>query len=259
MLITLTTDFGASSPYVAALKGVMLSINPEVRLVDLSHAIGPQQVFQAAQVLAETTPLFPDGTIHLAVVDPGVGTSRVVVYAEIDRQRYVCPDNGLLSRLAEQQPPSKIICVTAKRFFRSPVAPTFHGRDIMAPVAAHLSLGLDPSELGPPLESVHKLEWPGAVKLANHVHGQVVAIDSFGNLITNITREQLAEAPTDTTVLVQCDGHETCGIFATYAEQPAMTLIALIGSNDNVELAIVDDSATKMLGIGVGTPVEICW
>lgn len=259
MIITLTTDFGDSSPYVAAMKGVILSLNPAVTLVDISHSVPPQQVLRGAMVLDEVTRLFPPGTIHVAVVDPGVGTTRAIVYAEIAGQRYICPDNGLLGRLAEREKPSKMRRVTNESLFRSPVSPTFHGRDIMAPVAAHLSSGLDPDELGPPLEELRRLDWPGALKVANRIAGQVVAIDSFGNLVTNITREMLIGVPTDETVAVRCDEHETRCIFNTYADQPSMTLIALIGSNDQLELAIVDDSAKIMLGVGVGAPVEICW
>ncbi|MCA9232367.1 MAG: SAM-dependent chlorinase/fluorinase [Planctomycetales bacterium] len=258
-IITLTTDFGPSSPYVAAMKGVILSINPAVQLVDISHAIPPQRVLQGAQVLAETTPLFPAESIHVAVVDPGVGTSRAIIYAEIGRRRYVCPDNGLLSRLAERESPSRIIRVTSERFFRHPVAPTFHGRDIMAPVAAHLSLGLDPSEMGPSQPQIKQLDWPGASRVANSIEGQIVAIDSFGNLVTNITREMLAGVPTDESVAIHCDGHETQGIFAAYGEQPSMTLVAVIGSNDQLELAIVNDSAKLMLGVDVGQPVQVRW
>jgi len=259
MIITLTTDFGASSPYVAAMKGVILSLNAEVTIVDVSHTVPPQQVLQGAQVLDDVTRLFPPGSIHVAVVDPGVGTSRPIVYAEIGGQRYVCPDNGLLGRLAERENPAKLVRVTNERFFRQPVSATFHGRDIMAPVAAHLSLGLDPDELGPPLAELRPLDWPGAVKVANRIEGQVVAVDSFGNLVTNITREMLAGVPTDETVAVRCDEHETRSIFTTYAEQPPMTLIALLGSTDQLELAIVDDSAAIMLGVGVGAKVDVCW
>ena len=258
-MITLTTDFGASSPYVAAMKGVILSINPAVPIVDVSHTVPPQQIAAGAMVLDDVTRLFPPTTIHVAVVDPGVGTSRRIVYAEIAGQRYICPDNGLLRRLAERTSPSKIVHVTSERFFRTPVAPTFHGRDIMAPVAAQLSLGLDPDELGPQLQQLRRLDWPGAEKMANRIEGEVIAVDSFGNLVTNITREMLTDVPTDDTVAVRCDEHETRSIFSTYAEQPPMTLVAIIGSNNQLELAIVDDSATIMLGVGVGASVEICW
>ena len=258
-LITLTTDFGEGSPYVAAIKGVILSINPAARIVDVTHAIPPQDIHRGAIVLDEVTPLYPPGTIHIAVVDPGVGTSRQIVYAEIAGQRYIGPDNGLFSRLAARQQPTKIRAITEERLFRRPVAPTFHGRDIMAPVAGRLTLGVDPDTLGPPLDALATIDWPGARKVANRIEGEVVAVDSFGNLITNISREMLAGAPTDETVGVFCDGHETRGIFKAYAEQPPMTLIALIGSNDCLEIAIVDDSAAIMLGVGVGAPVHVEW
>jgi S-adenosylmethionine hydrolase len=257
--ITLTTDFGANSPYVAAMKAVILSINPQARIIDVAHAIPPQDIRQGAIALADVAPLFPAGTIHVAVVDPGVGTARQIVYAEIGPHRYVCPDNGLLSRLAAQQMPSKMRAITADQWFRRPVAPTFHGRDVMAPVAAHLSLGLDPDQLGPPLTELATLDWPGAAKVANRIDGSVTAIDSFGNLVTNITREQLAGVPTDESVTISCDEHETQGIFTAYAEQPPMTLIALIGSTDCLELAIVGDSAAIMLGVKAGTPVAVRW
>ena len=207
----------------------------------------------------DTALVFPEETIHVAVVDPGVGTSRAIVYAEIAGHRFICPNNGLLTRLAERHSPTKIIRIVEEQFFRQPVSPTFHGRDIMAPVAAHLSLGLDPDRLGPPVAELLKLPLPGAERMANRIQGQVVTVDSFGNLITNITRDMLAGVPTDESVTVRCDEHETQGIFSTYAEQPPMTLVALIGSNDSLEIAIVDDSAKIMLGVGVGTLVEVSW
>ncbi|NOZ40508.1 MAG: SAM-dependent chlorinase/fluorinase [Planctomycetes bacterium] len=258
-IITLTTDFGPSSPYVAAMKGVILSINPDVRLVDITHAITPQQVQEGALILAETTPLFPTDAIHVAVVDPGVGTDRAIVYVEFAWGRYLCPDNGLLSRLAERAKPLMMVTVTRERFFREQVAPTFHGRDVMAPVAAHLSLGLDPAELGPLHKTLKQLDWRGADKVANRISGEIVAVDSFGNLVTNITRAMLADVPTDETVAIRCDDHETRNIFTTYAEQPPLTLVAVIGSNDQLELAIVNDNAKIMLGVEVGTPVEVVW
>lgn len=264
MLITLTTDFGPSSPYVAAMKGVILSINPDVRLVDVTHSIRPQQVFEAAQVLAETTTLFPPDAIHVAVVDPGVGTEREIVYARFPWGRYICPNNGLLGRLAARAEPTMMVSVTENRFFRDRASSTFHGRDIMAPVAAHLSLGIDPGELGPLCGKpgdwqIEQIDWPRVERVANKITGEIVSIDSFGNLVTNITREMLADVPTDDTVAVRCDDHETRCIFATYAEQPPMTLVAVIGSNDQLELAIVDDSAKIMLGVTIGTPVEVSW
>ena len=258
-IITLTTDFGVGSRYVAAMKGVMLSINPRVTLVDLSHSVPPQDVRRGAMVLAETAPYFPAETIHVAVVDPGVGTARRIIYARIGQQQFIAPDNGLLSRLADRQPPSKIISLGEPRFWLPRVSSTFHGRDIMAPAAARLTLGLAPEELGQPVQDFVRLPEPEVQKVANQITGEVIEVDSFGNLITNITREMLAGVPTDESVTIVCDEHATQGIFASYSDQPAMTFVALVGSGDRLELAIVDESAAAMLGIGVGMPVKISW
>jgi S-adenosylmethionine hydrolase len=257
MLLTLTTDFGPSSSYVAAMKGVIYSINPETRIVDITHAVPPQDVCQAAMVLADVTLLFPPGTLHVAVVDPGVGTDRKLVYARIGQQQYLAPDNGVLSLLARRTHPSMIRTLSEPRFWRESVSATFHGRDILAPAAAHLSLGLAPEQLGPPQTELVHLPWPEARAVPGRIEGCVVAIDSFGNLITNITAEQLAGLPGGQEVRIQCGEHETFGIFRTYADQPELTLIALIGSSGKLELAIVGDSAAIMLGEKVGSPVLI--
>jgi S-adenosylmethionine hydrolase len=258
-IITLTTDFGEGSRYVAAMKGVILSINPQVRVVDLSHAVPPQDIRAGAIVLAEAAPLFPANTIHVAVVDPGVGTKRPLVYARIGSQQYVAPDNGLLGRLAYGERPTKIIRIENSALWLPKISTTFHGRDIMAPVAARLSLGLAPDELGPPLERLTELPWPEAQRVATHIDGEVIEVDSFGNLITNITRAMLKGVPTDESVSVTCDEHQTQGIFATYSDQPAMTLVALFGSSDRLELAIVEDNASAMLGVKKGAAVRVSW
>jgi S-adenosyl-L-methionine hydrolase (adenosine-forming) len=258
-IITLTTDFGTGSRYAAAMKGVILSINPQARVVDLSHGVLHQNVRQGAVVLVETAPLFPPDTIHVAVVDPGVGTDRRILFAKIGKQRFLAPDNGLLSRLAAAERPSKIVSLDEPRFWLPRVSSTFHGRDIMAPVAARLSLGLSPDELGRPLEALVELPWPEVQSVAQKITGEVIEIDSFGNLISNITREMLAGVPTDDSVTIVCDEHITQGIYRTYGDQPAMTLIALIASGDQLELAIVGESAAAMLGVRVGTPVQITW
>lgn len=258
-IITLSTDFGASSPYVAAMKGVILSINPSATVVDVTHAIPRQDIRQGALVLADATRWFPVETIHVAVVDPGVGTSRKIIYARIGAHDFIAPDNGLLSRLALLTPPSTIITVSETSHWLSVVSATFHGRDIMAPVAALLSLGLAPSELGPPQQDFVKLEWPEARVSDTKIEGTVQAIDSFGNLITNISADSLASVPRGEEVAVVCDEHETRGIFNTYDDQPQMTFIALIGSSGKLELAIVGESAADMLAIAVGTPVTVQW
>lgn len=258
-IITLTTDFGAGSPYVAAMKGVILSINAEAAIVDVTHAVPPQDVRRGALALEEATPWFPDGTIHVAVVDPGVGSSRRILYAQFGRQHYIAPDNGLLSRLALPQPAGKMIALEAPEFWLPRVSATFHGRDIMAPAAARLSLGLPAERLGPPTTDFVKLVWPEVVILPRTIQGSVESIDSFGNLITNVTEQMLAAVPRDESVRIACDEHETLGIFRTYSDQPPATLVALIGSHGKLELAIVGDSAAAMLGIRTGTPVVVSW
>ncbi|NIL96030.1 MAG: hypothetical protein GTO53_02045 [Planctomycetales bacterium] len=258
-LITLTTDFGSGSPYVAAMKGVVLAINPRANLVDITHDVPPQQIRHGALALATATGHFPPGSIHVAVVDPGVGTQRKIVYARIGTQHFIAPDNGLLDRLAAQQNPDKIITLTNPKYWLPAVSATFHGRDIMAPVAAHLSLGTDPDDLGTPQDKLVRLDWPEVRIVPGEITGSVESIDSFGNLITDIDASLLADCPHDESVRVCCDEHETYGIFQTYGDQPEMTLIALVGSSGKLELAIVNDSAKIMLGVAVGAPVTVHW
>ncbi len=258
-IITLLTDFGRDSPYVAAMKGVILSINPEVNVVDLTHAIGPQNVRQGAIVLDELAPWFPSGSIHVAVVDPGVGSDRKIVYAQLGEGHFLAPDNGLLSRLAQRRPPSTIRTVTEAEFWLPTVSATFHGRDIFAPVAARLSLGLSPERLGPRQTELKTLDWPEVRVAERKLEGRIESIDSFGNLISDIAADKLEGVPRGEEVCIECDEHQTQGIFNTYSDQPQMTLIALVGSSGKLELAIVGDSAAIMLGVRVGTPLTVTW
>jgi S-adenosylmethionine hydrolase len=258
-IITLTTDFGVGSRYVAAMKGVILSINGAANVVDISHAVPPRNIRAGAIVLAETVHWFPPGTIHVAVVDPGVGGKRRVIYAEIGEQRFLAPDNGLLSCLAAKNRPSKIFSVEQPTHWMPEVSRTFHGRDIMAPVAARLSLGLAPEELGTPVTQLVELPWAEVHQVPNRIEGEVIEVDSFGNLITNITRAMLEGVPSGDSVIISCDEHETMGIFATFSDQPPMTFMAHVGSTDRLELAIVDENASAMLGVTIGAPVRVSW
>lgn len=258
-LVTLTTDFGASSPYVAAIKGVLLSGCPRARIVDITHAIPPQNVRLGALALEETTPYFPAGTLHVAVVDPGVGTDRALIYAEIGPQRYLAPDNGLLGSLARRTPPARLIRLAEREFWRPEVSATFHGRDILAPVAARLAAGLDPARLGPPHAALVALDDEMVRSGPGRIEGVVRAVDSFGNLITNVEQRHLAAAPIDERLRVRCGPHETFGLFRTYADQPPLTLMALVGSSGYLELAVVNDSAAGMLGLGIGARVRVDW
>ncbi|HMF13947.1 MAG TPA: SAM-dependent chlorinase/fluorinase, partial [Gemmataceae bacterium] len=183
-IITLTTDFGEESPYVAAVKGVILSVNPAARIVDLSHQVPPQDVRHAAFLLAECIPYFPPEVIHLVVVDPGVGSERALLYLEIDGHRMLAPDNGCWTLVKGTI--QRVVRLAEPKYWRPEISSTFHGRDILAPVAAHLSLGVNPALLGPQVEGWEKLELPAWTDYANGVGGEVIFVDHFGNLITNV-------------------------------------------------------------------------
>jgi hypothetical protein len=241
------------------MKGVILSLNPAVTIVDLCHDVPPQDVHFAAVALEDVAERFPAGTIHVAVVDPGVGTDRAIVYARIGRQCFVCPDNGLLSRLAKRTPPAAIIRLTERDYWLSPVSATFHGRDIMAPVAARLSLGLEPEHLGAPQPGLVMLDWPEVRALADRIEGSVLLADAFGNLITDIAASMLPADNRRRRVRVTCGGEEVFGLTRTYGDSPAGSLVALIGSSDRLEVAVVGGSAAARLGACRGTRVVACW
>ena len=185
-LITLLTDFGVRDEYVGCLKGVILGLNPRAVLVDLSHEVPPQDIRAGAFILAATAPFFPTGTIHLAVVDPGVGTSRRPLAARCRGQFWVGPDNGLFHLIFAGQGDLEIVSLENPAYFRPQVAATFHGRDLFAPVAAHLSLGVDLRQLGPTVTDPIRLPWPEPTFTAKIIRGEIIHVDRFGNLVSNI-------------------------------------------------------------------------
>ncbi len=259
-IVTLTTDFGQDSPYVAQVKAVLLSSLPDLAIVDITHSVPAQDVQQAAYVLAEVTPHFPPQSIHMAVIDPGVGTQRRIVFAELGDQRYIAPDNGLLGLLASQQPgPQRFIELTEPRFWSPEVSDTFHGRDIMAPVVAQLAAGLRPDELGPEINDLVMLTVPKPTVLPNQVVGEIIFVDSFGNLISNISRKDLRRATEGSAVRVQCGTHEVTRIVKTYGEESPGTPVALFSSSGRLELALVERNASKQLGLGTRAPVTVTW
>jgi S-adenosylmethionine hydrolase len=254
-LLTLTTDFGDGSPYVAAMKGVILGLNPRARLVDLTHQVPPQDVRYAAFFLAAALPTFPAGTLHVVVVDPGVGTERALLSVEAAGQRLLVPDNGCWTEFARRSgPPAAVIRLAEPRFWRPAVSATFHGRDILAPVAGHLSLGLDPHLLGPPAADWVRADLPLPAREPSGWRGEVVFIDHFGNLITNIPAEELPPAGP---LRVRVGSAEVDRRVRTYGEASPGTAVVLVSSAGLLEVAVNQGSAAQVLSARVGTPVAV--
>lgn len=266
-IITLTTDFGIDDAYVAAMKGVILDINPGATIVDICHTISPQNISQAAFVLSTAYQFFPERTIHMIVVDPGVGTERRAIILRTPQFDFVAPDNGVLSYLIEPflkewpplgqaqatlTPELEAVSIIRSEFWRSPVSPTFHGRDIFAPVAARLSLGFSPQKFGEVIKSI-------TVMPENHPHresgdtiaGRIVHIDHFGNLITNFKGEYLPEEP----FAIEIGRSSISELSRTYED--GEELVALIGSSGYLEIAVKGGSARDFLGAAVGDEVKI--
>ena len=255
-ILTLTTDFGADGPYVAAMKGVILGLAPRSRLVDVSHAVAPQDVLAGAFILAGIVDAFPPGTVHLGVIDPGVGTDRKLVAARVSGQWFVLPDNGLISGVARGNAAVEARAITSAALCRPGTSATFHGRDILAPAAAHLVRGGDPAELGPPLDRVIRLANFEPREDPRGLLGEVIFRDSFGNLITNVPAARLAAAEASPDAwAVEVAGERIEGLTRTYGDRPPGSLVALAGSSGWVEVAVVNGDAGRYLSAGPGTTV----
>ncbi|MBI2861612.1 MAG: SAM-dependent chlorinase/fluorinase [Chloroflexi bacterium] len=251
-VITLTTDFGLRDPYVGQMKGVILSINPEAVIVDLCHDIPSQDVQEGAFVLGTSFRHFPPGTIHVAVVDPGVGTSRRAMAVEAAGMAFLAPDNGLLSWVLAQEATWRAVSLSNPKYWRPTVSRTFHGRDIFAPVAAYLSLGVSMDDLGEPVADPVLLPMPTAARTEEGgLIGHVIHVDRFGNIITDIAAEDLPEGA----LTIEVAGQLIEGLAGSYAE--ATGLLALIGSSDHLEIAWSEGSAAARLGIGRGAKVIV--
>lgn len=269
-IITLTTDFGLTDSYVAEMKGVILGINPEARIVDICHAIRPQDISQAAFVLGTACKSFPRGAVHVVVVDPGVGSERRAIILRTPRADFVAPDNGVLSyiiqesaglvddnntgcRQVELEPGVQAVAITRSQFWRSPVSPTFHGRDIFAPVAARLSLGFPLADFGEAVTSVRVLPLSHPYRAPDGtLVGHIIHVDGFGNLITDIKDDDLPRTKEALTVSV--GGRQIPGLSRTYAEGEG--LLALIGGSGHLEISVREGSASAFLGAGIGDEVR---
>ena len=258
-MITFLSDFGASDWFVGVVHGVLHSIHPGAPVVDLSHAIPPGLVARAAFVLEAAASDFPPGTVHLVVVDPGVGTERRALAVHARGQLFVGPDNGVLE-WALADPAARAHELVETRFFRHPVSRTFHGRDVFAPVAAHLASGVPIEQLGPRVEDPVRLPQNGAVHRDGEIVGHVVFVDRFGNLLTNVTEQDLSDGfPTipEERIQVLAFGRVIRGLSRSYGEAPVGTILAVIGSSGRLEIAQVGGDASERLGLGEGDFVRV--
>ncbi len=256
-IITLLTDFGLQDEYVACLKGVILGLNPRAVLVDLSHAVPPQDIRAGAFVLAAAAPYFPPGTVHLAVVDPGVGTSRRALAARARNQFWVGPDNGLFHLIVAGQADFEIVSLENSEFFLPQVSPTFQGRDLFAPVAAHLSLGVELRRLGPVITDPVQLPWPEAHFGPEEVRGEIIYVDRFGNLVSNIAAEAFQAWLKSGRFRLQAGPVTLSRLHRTYGEAAPGTILLLPGSHGFLEIACVQGSAAARLQAGAGLPLAL--
>ncbi len=258
-IITLTTDFGLSDAYVGVMKGVILGIAPEVTLVDISHEVHPLNVAGAAYLLQMAYPYFPADAIHLAVVDPGVGTDRKPLAIAAPHGLFVGPDNGIFCRALADQAAldaqtgellrGTAVALENREFWRQPVSQTFHGRDIFAPAAAHLALGTRLTALGPAQSVLERAPTQAPIRQGEAVYGSIVHIDRFGNAISNVPEADIPE-PT----IVEVAGRELHGLASSYQDG---RLVAIVGSGGMLEIAARNASAASALGLQVGDPIVV--
>ena len=256
MLITLTTDFGLQDPFVGIMKGVIVGINPGVGMVDLTHNVPAQDVMAGALVLRHSVKYFPRGTIHVAVVDPGVGSLRRPLLIECDGNFFLGPDNGLLSLAVDVKDTTHIVHLSNAAYHLQPTSATFHGRDIFAPVSAHLSLGIPLREFGETVDNFAKLTFPRAIRQGNAIIGEIIYIDKFGNLFTNIEEHDLtglAGKRIEIFLGTMC----IPGIAPNYATAKTGDLLAVINSWGVLEIAVNRSSAQKFSGARVGDALKV--
>jgi len=257
-LITLTTDFGLADPYVAEMKGVILSISPNTSIVDISHDIEKFNVRMAAYTLAIAARYFSKDTVHLAVVDPGVGTKRNAILIQTRRAFYVGPDNGVLALAARSQRIEHIFKITNPKFMLPNVSNTFHGRDIFAPAAAHLSKGVQPSEFGPEIKRISETPFARIVRENNMILGEVLHTDRFGNLITSFPQELLQGTRLKNKISFRLKSRRlTLSLYKTYAEAKKNEPFALFGSHGFLEIAINQGNAAANLRVKTGDKITL--
>ncbi len=258
MLITLTTDFGYKDPFVGIMKGVIYRINPQAQVVDLSHGMPAQNIMAAALVLRQATPYFPRGTIHVVVVDPGVGSTRLPLLVESEGNYFIGPDNGVLSLVVGERTPGPIIHLSNPAYQLQPTSATFHGRDIFAPAAAYLSRGVAPETFGETIKDFARLTWPAVIKTGTTIKGKIVYVDGFGNLSTNIGADDLKELTRHNPTITVRD-LTIFGLSRNYAGVEQDKYVALINSWGLLEIAIYKGNAQQRSGAIIGDQVQVTW
>jgi S-adenosylmethionine hydrolase len=257
-ILTLTTDFGLKDGFVGTMKGVIWSICPLAQVADISHDIAPQNVLEGAFALWRAYPFFPPGTVHVAVVDPGVGTQRRPLAAHLGGHYFVAPDNGLLTPVFEDAEkngwPLELVHLTNPKYFLAQVSRTFHGRDIFAPVGAALANGVPLAELGSPITDPIRLLMPKPEKTPTGWHAHVTVVDVFGNLTTDLPAQALVE---HAGVTFRLRGREVNGLVTSYGHKMPGELVALVDSENYIEIAVVNGSAAQVTGGRVGDVVEV--
>ncbi len=257
-LITLITDFGTADPYAGVLKGVILSINPSCTIVDITHQIPPQDINEAAFTLMTAYAYFPPGTIHLVIVDPGVGGTRRPLLIETENYFFVGPDNGVFSGILHKPGVTSVIELTNADYFLREVSTTFHGRDIFAPVAAHLSQGVPCAKFGRPISDVMLLDWPQPRLIRpGEAQGRILHIDHFGNLITNVSREFITQALGNRPFTIECAKAVIQQIVPAYSYAKPGELCGVFGSSNYLEISVANGSARERLNAHCGDVVRI--
>lgn len=256
MIITLTSDFGPG-PYVGLMKGVILGLCPKANLVDLEHDLGPQDVLAGALVLEQAIGVFPAGTVHLAVVDPGVGTGRRPLVVRGSGCCWVGPDNGIFTPVFLADPQAKAYEISDESLFREPLSATFHGRDIFAPAAAALAAGRDPASLGPLVSDPVRLDWPQPRRDGEALVGQVLMADRFGNLMTNLSRAEVEAFLNGRPALISMAGGAVTGILDAYGQVEPDKLLALFNSQGRLEMAVNQGSFLGRLGLKPGNERDL--
>jgi len=255
-IITLTTDYGTDDHLVGVLKGVILKINPEVQIVDITHGVTPFDLLDGAMAIANAYAYFPPRTIHVVVVDPGVGTERRPLLVSGQNQYFIAPDNGVLSAVYEKEQNFVVRHLTAEHYFLQPVSKTFHGRDIFAAVAGWLSKNWQPASMGEEITDFKRFALPRPKEADGLLKGVVLKVDSFGNLITNLRSEDLPEGALEKgEIKLQIGNHAVSKLVQTFANGNAGEAIAYVGSSGLLEIGLNKGSASKTLGIGRGTAV----